>query len=289
LELNFRKMKWRFLEEKIFKILMIAATVVIVSGLLLILGTIVIKGLPSMSWEMLSQTPKGGYYLGKEGGILNAILGSVYLAVGATFLAVILSLPVVIYINMYAKKNSFFSNTLRLCFDVMWGIPSIVYGAFGFTFMIMFGVKTSLLAAIIIVTIVVLPVIIRSVDEIVRMISVGLYEASYSLGATRFQTSYKIIIRQASPGIITAILVAFGRAIGDAAAVLFTAGYTDYIPTSLFQSVATLPLAIFFQLGTPFPEVQDRAYAAAFILTMLILITSILARFFTRKYKKFRI
>jgi len=282
-------MKWRFLEEKIFKILMIAATVVIVSGLLLILGTIVIKGLPSMSWEMLSQTPKGGYYLGKEGGILNAILGSVYLAVGATFLAVILSLPVVIYINMYAKKNSFFSNTLRLCFDVMWGIPSIVYGAFGFTFMIMFGVKTSLLAAIIIVTIVVLPVIIRSVDEIVRMISVGLYEASYSLGATRFQTSYKIIIRQASPGIITAILVAFGRAIGDAAAVLFTAGYTDYIPTSLFQSVATLPLAIFFQLGTPFPEVQDRAYAAAFILTMLILITSILARFFTRKYKKFRI
>jgi phosphate transport system permease protein len=282
-------MKWRFLEEKIFKVLMIAATVVIVSGLLLILGTIIIKGLPSMSWEMLSQTPKGGYYLGKEGGILNAILGSVYLAVGATFLAVILSLPVVIYINMYARKNSFFSNTLRLCFDVMWGIPSIVYGAFGFTFMIMFGVKTSLLAAIIIVTIVVLPVIIRSVDEIVRMISTGLYEAAYSLGATRFQTSYKVIIRQASPGIITAILVAFGRAIGDAAAVLFTAGYTDYIPTSLFQSVATLPLAIFFQLGTPFPEVQDRAYAAAFILTMLILITSILARFFTRKYKKFRI
>jgi len=289
LELNFKKMKWRFLEEKIFKILMITATVVIVSGLLLILGTIIVKGLPSMSWEMISQTPKGGYYLGKEGGILNAILGSLYLAVGATFLAVLLSLPVVIYINMYAKKNSFFSNTLRLCFDVMWGIPSIVYGAFGFTFMIMFGVKTSLFAAIIIVTIVVLPVIIRSVDEIVRMISTGLYEAAFSLGATRFQTSYKVIIRQASPGIITAILVAFGRAIGDAAAVLFTAGYTDYIPTSLFQSVATLPLAIFFQLGTPFPEVQERAYAAAFILTMLILITSILARFFTRKYKKYRI
>ena len=268
---------------------MISATVFIVSGLLLILGTIIIKGLPSMSWEMISQTPKGGYYLGKEGGILNAILGSVYLAVGATFLAIVLSLPVVIYMNMYARKNSFFSNLLRLCFDVMWGIPSIVYGAFGFTFMIMFGVKTSLLAAIIVVTIVVLPVIIRSVDEVVRMISSGLYEAAYSLGATKFQTSYKVIIRQASPGIITAILVAFGRAIGDAAAVLFTAGYTDYIPTSLFQSAATLPLAIFFQLGTPFPEVQDRAYAAAFILTVIILIISVLSRFFTSKYKKFRI
>jgi phosphate transport system permease protein len=282
-------MKFRFIEEKIFKILMIGATVFIIGGLLVILGTIIWKGLPSMSWSMITQTPRGGYYLGKEGGILNAILGSIYLGVGSTFLAVILSIPVVIYMNVYLKKNSFFSNTLRLCFDVMWGIPSIVYGAFGFTLMILFGLKTSLLAAIIIVSIVILPVIIRSVDEVIRMISDGLFEASYSLGATRLQTSVRVILKQASPGITTAILVAFGRAIGDAAAVLFTAGYTDYIPTSLFQSAATLPLAIFFQLSTPFPEVQDRAIASAFILTMIILITSLLARYFTRKYKKFRV
>jgi phosphate transport system permease protein len=282
-------MKKRILEESVFKILMIIATIMIIGGLFMLLCTIVVKGLPSMSWEMITQTPKGGYYLGKEGGILNAILGSVYLALGSTFLAVVLSLPVVIYMNVYSKKNSFFSNTLRLCFDVMWGIPSIVYGAFGFTLMIFFGLKTSLLAAIIIITIVILPVIVRSVDEVVRMISNGLYEASYSLGATRLQTSVKVILKQASPGIITAVLVAFGRAIGDAAAVLFTAGYTDYLPTSLLQSVATLPLAIFFQLNTPFPEVQDRAYAAAFILTMIILLISILSRYVTRKYKKYRI
>ena len=153
----------------------------------------------------------------------------------------------------------------------------------------MFGLKTSLLAAIIIVTIVILPVIIRSVDEIIRMISDGLFEASYSLGATKLQTSVRVILKQASPGIITALLVAFGRAIGDAAAVLFTAGYTDYVPTSLFQSAATLPLAIFFQLSTPFPEVQQRAIASAFILTMIILITSLLARYFTRNYKRYRV
>jgi phosphate transport system permease protein len=282
-------MKKRILEESVFKFLMITATVMIVGGLFLLLCTIIIKGLPSMSWEMITQTPKGGYYLGKEGGILNAILGSVYLALGSTLLAVVLSLPVVIYMNVYSKKDSFFSNALRLCFDVMWGIPSIVYGAFGFTFMIFFGLKTSLFAAIIIITIVILPVIIRSVDEVVRMISHGLSEAAYSLGATRLQTSTRVILKQASPGIITAVLVAFGRAIGDAAAVLFTAGYTDYIPTSLFQSAATLPLAIFFQLSTPFPEVQDRAYAAAFILTMIILLISVLSRLVTRKYKKFRI
>ncbi len=282
-------MKFRFIEEKIFKVLMIIATAMIVGGLLAILGTIIIKGLPSISWSMISQTPKGGYYLGKEGGILNAILGSVYLGIGSTLIAVLLSLPVVIYMNVYLKKNSFFSNALRLCFDVMWGVPSIVYGAFGFTLMVLFGLKTSLLAAIIIVTIVILPVIIRSVDEIIRMISDGLFEASYSLGATKLQTSVRVILKQASPGIITALLVAFGRAIGDAAAVLFTAGYTDYVPTSLFQSAATLPLAIFFQLSTPFPEVQQRAIASAFILTMIILITSLLARYFTRNYKRYRV
>ena len=282
-------MRKRKIEERIFKTLMIVATAMIVAGLIFILGSIIVKGLPSLSWDMITKTPQGGYYLGKEGGILNAILGSVYLTVGATFLAIILGLPVVIYMNVYSKKNSFFSNILRLCFDVMWGIPSIVYGAFGFTIMIFFGLKTSLLAAIIIITIVILPVIIRSVDEVVKMISECLYEASYSLGATKFQTAIKVILRQAYPGIITAILIAFGRGIGDAAAVLFTAGYTDYIPTSLFQSVATLPLAIFFQLGTPFPEVQDRAYSAALILTIIILAISILSRYVTRKYKKFRV
>jgi phosphate transport system permease protein len=276
-------------EEKIFKLLMKLATFIIVGGLFLIVATVLYKGLPSLSWDMITKTPKGGYYLGKEGGVLNAILGSLYLALGSTFLALLLSLPVVIYMNVYSKKNSFFSNTLRLCFDVMWGIPSIVYGAFGFTIMVIFGLKTSLLAAIIIITIVILPVIIRSVDEVMRMISGGLFEASYSLGATKLQTARRVIMRQAFPGIITAVLVAFGRGIGDAAAVLFTAGYTDYIPTSLFQSVATLPLAIFFQLGTPFPEVQDRAYASALLLMIIILMISILSRYFTRKIKKYRI
>ncbi|HNW97231.1 MAG TPA: phosphate ABC transporter permease PstA [Bacteroidales bacterium] len=282
-------MKLKLLEEKIFVWLMKASMFIIAGGLFLIIITVLYKGLPALSWDMILKTPKGGYYLGKEGGILNAILGSLYLAAGSTILALLISLPVVIYMNVYSKKNSYFVNTLRLCFDVMWGIPSIVYGAFGFIIMIFFGLKTSLLAAIIIITIVILPVVIRSVDEVMKMISEGLFEASYSLGATKFQTARSVIIKQAMPGIITAALIAFGRAIGDAAAVLFTAGYTDYIPTSLYQSVATLPLAIFFQLGTPFPEVQQRAYASALLLVIIILVISILSRFFTSKLKKYRI
>jgi phosphate transport system permease protein len=89
-------------------------------------------------------------------------------------------------------------------------------------------------------------------------------------------------LRQAFPGLLAAVLIAFGRGIGDAASVLFTASFTDSLPYSLFKPVATLPLAIFFQLGTPFPEVQQRGYAAALVLTVIVLLVSILARFLTR-------
>jgi phosphate transport system permease protein len=95
------------------------------------------------------------------------------------------------------------------------------------------------------------------------------------------------MLRQALPGVLTAILLAFGRGIGDAASVIFTAGYTDSIPSSLFDPVATLPLAIFFQLGTPIPEVQQRAYASGIILLVVVLLLSALSRVAARKFTKF--
>lgn len=277
----------RKIEENIFKGLMITSTLIILSGLVLILITIVLKGLPAMNLVMITQTPKGGYYLGKEGGILNAIVGSLYLAGGSTFLTILISLPVVLYLNVYTKKNSHLVAFTRFSFDILWGVPSIVYGAFGFTIMLFFGLRASLLGGIIAVSLLILPIMSRSMDEVIRMVPEELLEASYALGATRFETAMKIITRQALPGILTAVLIAFGRAIGDAASVIFTAGFTDSIPYSLFHPTATLPLAIFFQLGTPFPEVQERAYASALILTVIILIISIVSRILTRKFTKY--
>ncbi|HXA02206.1 MAG TPA: phosphate ABC transporter permease PstA [Cytophagaceae bacterium] len=282
-------MKGKFIEEKIFIVLMQVCTLVILSSLILILASILIKGLPSISWEMISQTPQDGYYTGKGGGVLNAIVGSIYLAGGATLLAFFISLPVVLYLNIYKNKKSTFVNFTRLCLDVLWGIPSIVYGAFGFTIMLLLGIKTSLLAGIITVSLLVIPIMIRAMDEVIKTVPKGLLDASYSLGATRLETSVKVVIKQVLPGIITAILISFGRAVGDAASVLFTAGYTDRIPGSLMDRAATLPLAIFFQLGTPVPEVQERAYASALILTVMILIISLLTRYITKRYLKNKI
>lgn len=265
---------------------MIASTLVILLTLLFILFTVMIKGMPALNLAMITQTPKGGYYIGKEGGILNAIIGSFYLSFGATFLAILISLPVVLYFNVYARKGSRLVAFTRFSLDILWGVPSIVYGAFGFIIMLFFGLNASLLGGIITITLLIMPIMTRGMDEVIKMVPVEILEASYSLGATRLETAFKIVTRQALPGILTAILIAFGRGIGDAAAVIFTTGFSDNIPFSLLRPAATLPLAIFFQLGTPFPEVKERAYASAFLLLIIILIISVVSRILTRKLSK---
>lgn len=265
------------LEEQAFKFLMRCSTVLVLGSLALILGTVVWRGLPALNLDMITQTPKGGYYLGKEGGILNAIIGSLYLAGGATLLALLVSLPIALYLQMYAR-NSRLGELARLALDVLWGIPSIVYGAFGFTLMIWLGMRASLLGGIIALALLEIPIMARGMDEAIASVPQALKEASFALGSTRLETAFKVVARQTIPGLLTATLLAFGRGIGDAASVLFTAGYTDRIPDSLLSPAASLPLAIFFQLGTPFPAVQDRAYASALILTIMVLGLSLLAR-----------
>ena len=278
----------RKLEEKFFKCLMIGSTILILSMLLYILYIIIQKGFPSLSWEMVSQIPSGGFYLGKGGGVLNAIMGSLYLILGAVALSLMISIPVVMFLNFSLKKKTRFASFARVTFDVLFGIPSIVYGAFGFTVMIFFGLKTSLFGGIITVTMLIVPVMIRSIDEVAILVPKELLEATKSLGATNYET-IKVVVRQLLPGISTAVLLSVGRGIGDAATVLFTAGYTDSVPTSLSQPAATLPLAIFFQLSSPVEEVQNRAYASALILTIIILVLSFAARYFSRRLSKNKI
>jgi phosphate transport system permease protein len=269
--------------EGLFRGLAAVSAAVVLVSLLLILGTILWKSVPALSLSMLTHTPQGGFYLGKEGGILNAIVGSLELALGATALAFLLSLPLALYLNVYKSRGSKTAVWTRFFLDVLWGVPSIVYGAFGFVVMLALGLRASLLAAILTVALLELPIMSRAIDEVMRLVPHELQEASASLGATRFETALKVLTRQSAPGILTGVLLAFGRGIGDAASVLFTAGYADRIPASLADPAATLPLAIFFQLGTPFPEVQQRAYASAAVLTLIILLVSLAGRAMSRK------
>jgi phosphate transport system permease protein len=270
------------LEESLFRVLMIGSAAVVIGSLVLILGTVAWRGLPALNLAMLTQTPKGGYYLGKEGGILNAIVGSLYLAGGATALAMVASLPIALYLQVYAR-GSRYAELVRLALDVLWGVPSIVYGSFGFIIMLWLGMRASLLGGIVTLALLELPIMARGMDEAIAMVPAALNEASYALGATRLETALKVTLRQTAPGLLTAVLLAFGRGIGDAASVLFTAGYTDRLPDSLLSPAASLPLAVFFQLGTPFPAVQDRAYASALVLTFIVLTISLVSRRLARR------
>src|SRR5690606_18633604 len=245
----------------------------------------VVKGLPYLTWDMVSKVPQGGFYIGKEGGVLNAIIGSLYLAGGATILSLLVSIPISIYLNLYLKRGSVVSKTAKLAYDVLFGIPSIVYGAFAFSIMIWLGVRASLLGGITAVTLLIIPIMVRTLDEVIAAVPKELKHAALSLGATRWEAA-KVILRQIRPGIYTAVLLAFGRGIGDVASVLFTAGFSDNIPLYIDEPAATLPLAIFFQLSSPIPEVQGRAYASALILTAIILVVVIVSHIVAARQSK---
>src|SRR5260221_4140526 len=268
--------KRRQREARVMQLIMASALVLVVAGLFLILGVIVARGIGTVAWTMLTEVPKGGSYSGGGGGIANSILGSLYLAIGGTLLALLLGLPIALYLNAYAGRSRF-AGWVRLSLDVMWGIPSLLYGAFGFAIMLGLGLRASLLAGILTLTVVELPIMARSMDEVLRLTPRDLHHGTLALGATRWELM-GILARQALPGLVTAVLLAFGRGIGDAASVLFTAGYTDRIPTSLLDPTASLPLTVFFQSSTPFAAAQAPAYAAALVLTVIVLAVSIIAR-----------
>lgn len=277
-------MELRRVEESIFKALMILSLMIVVGSLLGVIGIILWNGLPALNIDILTKT--GGLY-GKGGGILNAIMGSVYLAVGGTVLAFFLSIGIAFYLQKEYSGGTRLSSMTRLCLDILWGTPSIVYGAFGFTILIYFHMRASLLAGMIILAMLELPIMTRAMEEVIKTVPQELKEVSYSLGATRLETTLNVVSKQALPGLMTGVLIAFGRGIGDAASIMFTTGYTERVPTSVFDAAASLPLAIFFLLNSPQEEVRQKAYASAVILLLIILAISITTRLLSRKYTKY--
>ncbi|HEY3418639.1 MAG TPA: ABC transporter permease subunit [Armatimonadota bacterium] len=277
----------RRLGDLFFHILALAATGVLLALLAAIIGVIIVRGAGSVTWEMITKTPEGGFYLGGAGGIANAIVGSLYIGIGATLLATLFSLPTVLFLRVYATP--WFASLIRGLLDLLWGVPSIIYGAFCFILMIAVGMKTSLLAGIVVVALLELPIMARAVDEVFKLVPLELEEASAALGATKLETALRVILRQAVPGVVTGALLAFGRGVGDAASVLLTAGFTDNIPRSLHEPAATLPLTVFYLMLTPGEDSMKRAYAAALILVVLVLATSVLSRLLSAGLGKYTV
>jgi phosphate transport system permease protein len=280
-------MNRRTLEEKIFLALMIASVFIVIGALVLIVTVIVINGASTLSLSMLTETTAGSFYLGPGGGFLNAIIGSLILAFPATLIAFTIS----IFIAMYLQKDFITTgpaSTIRIILDLMWGIPSIVYGVFAITISIAIGLRGgSVLFGIIALTLLEIPIITRSIDESIKVVPHGLKESAYSLGSTRFETALRVVRRQAMPGIVAGILLGFGRAIGDAASILLTVGDSNYLPTTIFDQTAALPTIILNLAGMPDKTVQNKAYAVAFVLLLIVLAISMLTRYLSKKSSKY--
>lgn len=274
----------KFIEEKLVKALMWVSVSLVILVVASIICTIFVKGFGSLSWDMVTKVPGRNWNTTDDGGFINAIWGSVIVVAPATLIAMVVSIPVVFYMNLYRRRSNWLSYVARLAYDVLYGIPSIVYGAFAFMIMVMVGMRASVLGGIIVSTLLIIPMFIRNGDEISKSVPDDMIDAAYSLGATKWET-LKVVVRQVLPGMATATLLAVGKAIGDAAAVMFTAGFSDSMATSLSSPTATLPLAIFnwVTMPDPFP---GRAYAAALVLTVIVLILSLGGRWITNHFTK---
>ena len=274
----------KFIEEKVVKALMWVSVSLVILVVASIICTIFVKGFGSLSLDMVTKVPGRNWNTTDDGGFINAIWGSFIVVAPATLIAMVVSIPVVFYMNLYRRRSNWLSYVARLAYDVLYGIPSIVYGAFAFMIMVMVGMRASVLGGIIVSTLLIIPMFIRNGDEISKSVPDDMIDAAYSLGATKWET-LKVVVRQVLPGMATATLLAVGKAIGDAAAVMFTAGFSDSMATSLSSPTATLPLAIFnwVTMPDPFP---GRAYAAALVLTVIVLILSLGGRWITNHFTK---
>lgn len=256
--------------------LLTVIAILTVTPIVLVIGYIIYMGLPAISWEFLTQFPTEGM---RAGGIMPAILGTVYLTIGVTILCVPLGIAAAIYLAEYAPENNF-TRTIRLALINLAGIPSVVYGLFGLgLFVIFLKMGTSILAASLTLAIMTLPVVITTAEEALRSVPQAFRTVSVSLGATYWQTIRRIILPEALPGIMTGVILGLERAIGETAPILFTGAvfYTPHLPTSPLSPTMALPYHLFV-ISTQVPEMPLQIqYGTALVLLTLVLLLNVTA------------
>jgi phosphate ABC transporter, permease protein PstC len=255
--------------QKIAFSLIVASVVTVLLILGIILFDIISNGLPYLTWDFLTQPPRD---LGREGGIFPAIVGTLYLTLGAIAIALPLGIGAAVYLNEYTKEGRM-TRLIRTGADLLNGTPSIVFGLFGFAFLVIylkFGV--SLVAGQITLALMVLPTIIRTTEEALKSVPSSVREGSLALGATKWQTIRKVVLPPAAPGIITGTILSVGRAAGETAPIMFTAVVFSqrYLPSSLFQPVMALPYHLFI-LATNVPGAEGNKYGTALVLLILVI------------------
>lgn len=261
-------------------ILIMLSAALTVAVILFIIGYILIKGVPNITPELFSLK-----YNSKNISMLPSIINTLYL----TFLTLLIAVPVgvfsAIYLVEYAKKGSKFVKLIRVTNETLSGIPSIVYGLFGFlAFVIARSWGYSMIAGVITLAIMVLPVIIRTTEESLMAVDNSYREGSFGLGAGKLRTIFKIVLPSAVPGILSGIILAIGRIVGETAALIYTAGTVPDAATKLTSSSRTLSVHLYCLLNEGLHT--DQAYATAVVLLVVVLIINALSSAIAKKISK---
>ncbi len=251
-------------------------TLIVVLPILLVIGYIVVQGAPAISWGFLTEMPRNGM---REGGILPALVGTLWLTGATAVFAVPLGVAMAIYLAEYASDN-LLTRIVRLSIINLAGIPSIVYGLFGLGMFVLFlGFGNSILAGALTLSIMTLPVIISTSEEALRSVPQSFRTVSISLGGTKWQTIARIILPQALPGILTGVILGLERAAGETAPILFTvaAFFLPRLPRSIFDQTMALPYHLFV-ISTQVPGMPvDIQYGTALVLILFVLAMNLLA------------
>ncbi len=249
--------------------------------LIIILGYILIKGIPNINIEFLTESPK---MMGREGGIFPIIIGTIYVTIVSIIIATPIGVAAAIYFSEYAKKGKLI-NIIRFFTEVLAGIPSIIFGLFGFAFFVVFlGMGWSVLSGGLTLSMMILPTLIRSTEESLKTVPMSYREGSLALGATKWQTVVKVVLPCCRSGVLTGLILGIGRAIGETAAVMLTVGGSMILPTSIFDSTRTMALHLYMLASEGLSE--EKTYATAALLIVIVLIINSLANFISGRLVK---
>lgn len=262
----------------------------ILGVLVWILAFILVRGIDAVSWEFLTSMPDDGM---TGGGILPAIVGTIYLSVGSMIFAFPIGVLSGIYLNEYAGNGKII-RFIRMMTNNLSAIPSIVFGLFGMALFVNgLGFGDSILAGSLTLGILVLPVVIRTTEEALKQVDDSYRHGSLALGASKLQTIFKVVLPMAMPNVLTGLILSLGRVSGETAPILFTvaAYFLPKLPTSIFDQVMALPyhLYVLSTSGTDIEASRSMAFGTAFVLVMIVLILNLIAnalrRYFSKKTK----
>lgn len=266
-------------KERLLTALFWLSALLIVGILFAIIGYVALKGISAVNWDFIFQPPSRA---GKEGGISTTIVGTLYLTLVALIMAVPLGVGSALYLEEYADRKSRFAYLVNLTSETLAGIPSIIFGLFGFVFFVIFlNLGWSILSGGMTLAIMVLPTIIRTSQESINSVPHEYRENSLALGASKWQTISKIIVPSAVPGIITGIILATGRAVGETAAVILTAGSSLGMPMLLSDPARTMSVHLYMLAMEGIS--MERAFGTAFLIIILVIIINYLANLSLRR------